>query len=187
PPGPRQRREVARDPHPPVLAQPGGIPGRRLAGVPADVLVRRGGERERQPADVLDQVAERVRRARRRLAQLVVPHPPRQVGQPLGRGPQIHVAHGEGTTREPGNHRRRTGPPGRFGARQRAGRGRTKPPSIFPTSIVPVPVVTTGSPAAKARNSCSSSASTTPRPHEPLPSSTGPKITIWPDSTQGRQ
>jgi len=71
--------------------------------------------------------------------------------------------------------------------RHDAGRGRTKPPSIFPTSMVPVPVVTTGSPAAKARTSSSSSASTTPRPHEPLPSSTGPKITIWPDSIQGRQ
>src|SRR5205814_2986781 len=53
--------------------------------------------------------------------------------------------------------------------------------------MVPVPVVTTGSSAANARSSCSSSASTTPRPHEPAPSSTGPKITIWPDSIQGRQ
>src|SRR4029077_3199620 len=53
-------------------------------------------------------------------------------------------------------------------------RGRTKPPSIFPTSIVPVPVVTTGSSAAKARNSSSSSASNTPRPHEPLPARTPP-------------
>ena len=53
-----------------------------------------------------------------------------------------------------------------------------EPPSIFRTSIVPVPVVTTGSSAANARNSSSSLASTTPRPHEPLLSSTGPKITI---------
>jgi hypothetical protein len=47
PPGPRQRREVTRDPHPPALAQPGGVPRRRLVDVPATVLVRRGGERER--------------------------------------------------------------------------------------------------------------------------------------------
>jgi hypothetical protein len=51
-------------------------------------------------------------------------------------------------------------------------RGRTNPASIFPTSTSPVPVVTTGSPAANARSSFSSSASTTPRPHDPVLSST---------------
>jgi hypothetical protein len=58
------------------------------------------------------------------------------------------------------------------------GRGCTKPASILRTSMVPVPVVTTGSAAANACSSSLSSASMTPRPHGPLPSSTGPKTTI---------
>jgi hypothetical protein len=57
-----------------------------------------------------------------------------------------------GTTGRQPRHRDR---PSRFRACQRAGRGRTKPASIFPTSIVPVPVITTGSPAANARTSSS--------------------------------
>jgi hypothetical protein len=66
-------------------------------------------------------------------------------------------------------------------------RGRTNPASILPISISAVPVVTTGSPAAKSRRSSSSSASTTPRPHDPVASSTGPKITICPESMNGCQ
>jgi PadR family transcriptional regulator, regulatory protein AphA len=55
---------------------------------------------------------------------------------------------------------------------------RTNPASIFPISISPVPVVTTGSSAAYARSSSSFSASTTPRPHDPVSSRIGPKTTI---------
>ena len=65
--------------------------------------------------------------------------------------------------------------------------GRTKPASIFPISIFPVPVVTAGSPAANDLSSSSSSASTTPRPHEPVRSSTGPNATIRPKSINGFQ
>lgn len=54
-------------------------------------------------------------------------------------------------------------------------------------SIVAVPVVTTGSLAANARSSSSSSASTTPSPHYPVPSTIGPKTTIWPESIKGCQ
>src|SRR5262249_20596992 len=70
PPPTRQRGRVPRHRPPPVLTQPGGVPGRRLVDVPAaTILVRCCGERERQAADMVDQVPERVRRARRGLAQ----------------------------------------------------------------------------------------------------------------------
>jgi hypothetical protein len=67
------------------------------------------------------------------------------------------------------------------------GAGRTKPASCMPILIWAVWVVTTGSLAANARNFSSSSASTTPRPQEPVPSSTGPNITICPESINGCQ
>jgi pyridoxal-dependent decarboxylase-like protein len=67
------------------------------------------------------------------------------------------------------------------------GAGRTKPASSLPISMWAVWVVTTGSLAANERNFSSSSASTTPRPQEPVPSSTGPKITICPESIHGCQ
>ncbi len=53
-----------------------------------------------------------------------------------------------------------------------------RPPSIFPASMLPVPAVTTGSSAANVCYSSSSPTPTTPRPHEPVPPSMGPKITI---------
>ncbi len=59
-----------------------------------------------------------------------------------------------------------------------AQRGRTNPASSRPISSCAVPVVTAGSPAANARSSSSSSASTTPRPNDPVASTTGPKTTI---------
>src|SRR3712207_6841865 len=49
----------------------------------------------------------------------------------------------------------------------RAQPGRTNPVSIFPSSIRAVPETTAGSFAACARSSASSSASTTPSPHDP--------------------
>src|SRR5262249_57205482 len=95
PPARRRRRGVRGAPFPPILPQPGRVPRRILLHIPAAFLVRRGGERERQPANVLDQVTERVRRARRGLAELVVLDARDQVGQSLGRWPEIHFAHDE--------------------------------------------------------------------------------------------
>jgi hypothetical protein len=45
------------------------------------VLDRGTGERERRPADVIEQVAERVRRARRRGVEQLVGNAPDEIGQ----------------------------------------------------------------------------------------------------------
>ena len=65
-PGLGQRGEIGRDPFPPVRGQPGRVPRGRPVDVRAgDVLLRRGPEGQRQPAHMLDQVTEGVRRAGR--------------------------------------------------------------------------------------------------------------------------
>ena len=84
PPGLRQPGQVPRDTGAPVGGQPGGVPGRLLPGERAGVLARRGGERERHAADVLDQVTQRVRRARRRQAQVALGDAGDQIGKAAG-------------------------------------------------------------------------------------------------------
>src|SRR5256714_13234572 len=71
---------------------------------------------------------------------------------------------------------------------RRAGqRPRTCPAAIHPSSNAAVPVVTTGSCAAKSRSACSSSVSTTARPYESSSVRIGPNTTMSPRSRYGRQ
>src|SRR5439155_23310037 len=72
PPGRREGGQVTWDAFPPVGTEPGRIPRPAHLGVRVALLPPGGGERERQAANVFDEIAERVRRARGGPVQRVV-------------------------------------------------------------------------------------------------------------------
>ena len=67
----------------------GGVAGRRAVGLRQRLLGRRPRERRRQPTDVVEEVADRVLRARGRVAELVVTHAAHDRRQLPGGGPQV--------------------------------------------------------------------------------------------------
>ena len=92
-PGFRQAGQVTRNPGSPVVAEARGVtrrpPGRHVGRV----LLGGGGEREREPPDVIDQVTERVVKTRRRRAEQLVGHALDQVGHPRRGRPQLNHGH----------------------------------------------------------------------------------------------
>src|SRR5437764_378437 len=78
--------EVTRDPRPPVVTKSGRIARRGLIAESAGVLARRCSEGKGQSANVVQQVADGVRRTGRRPVEQLVGYGRNQLGHPSGRG-----------------------------------------------------------------------------------------------------
>ena len=89
-----ERGEVARDAHVPVVDEVRRVAERRRAVRQLGaLLLRRRGERDREDADVIDQITERVVGARRRPAERVVGNVAHELREPLRGGSEIQLRH----------------------------------------------------------------------------------------------